>query len=47
MIIRFATRATCFSLAAIVTLAMLGTVDFLASAEPAAALIAAAAQMRV
>jgi hypothetical protein len=46
MITRFATRATCFSLAAIVTLAMLGTVDFLASSEPNAALIAAATMPR-
>ena len=43
---RFATRATCFSLAAIVTLAMLGTVDFLASAEPTAAMIASATMPR-
>jgi hypothetical protein len=44
MITRFAARATALSLAALVTLAMLGTVDFLATAEPTAAVMAAAGQ---
>jgi hypothetical protein len=46
MFTRFATRATALSLAALVTFAMLGSVDALATSEPHAAVIAAASQPR-
>jgi len=42
MINRFAARATALSLAALVTLAMLGSIDYLATAEPGVATMAAA-----
>ena len=44
---RFAARAAAISLAALVTLVMLGSVDFLATSHPnAAAMMAAASQPR-
>lgn len=43
MTTRFIARAAAFSLAAIVTLAMLGSVNFLATSEPAPAALLAAA----
>jgi len=42
MTTRFNARATAFSLAVLMTLAVLGGIDFLASAEPAAGLLAVA-----
>lgn len=41
---RFAARATALGLAAFVTLAMLGSVDYLATSEPSGTLLACAAQ---
>lgn len=43
MTTRFIARATAFSLSAIVTLAMLGSVNLLATSEPAAHAVMAAA----
>ena len=49
MTVRYATRFTdrvaAFGLAALVTLAILGSVDFLATSEPAHAAVMAAASM--
>ncbi len=43
MTTRFVARATAFSLSAFLTLAMLGSVNFLATSEPAASPVMASA----